>query len=150
MKEELLDEILDAVIPSLEAAEAQTAALIQLLEEKQLISAEERERLLAQAANTADIKARGARLRLKRVLTSALKELEKAKEPEKDKPQQKSQAEPEGPEPSAEAEQQKYHQEPAPENKPDSKPGPPRQEKKQDSAAESSETVSSLPSKKAS
>ena len=111
MKEELIEEILSAIVPSLQSAETQTAALVQLLREKNVISAEERARLQEQAANTADIKALAMRL-----LTSALQELEASKAPEKPAEPPKSQPKPEGPETSADAEQEKYHQPSEPEN----------------------------------
>lgn len=118
MKEELLDELLDAIVPSLEAAEAQTAALFQLLQEKNIISADEHARLVAQAANASDIKARATRLRLKRVLTSALDDLEKQKEPEKPASPKESQQAPEGPEQDPKAEQKKHPEAPEPNQQP--------------------------------
>jgi len=166
MKEELLDEILDAIIPALESSEAQTAALFQVLRQKNVITAEEHARILEQAANAADIKSRAARLRLKRVLSSALHELEKPTPPESEKrvDQKEISKQVEGPEPTAQAEQQKYQKQGAPESEATSKhteaPGssPEAQtieqnrsgEKKQDSATDSGDTVRSLSGKKAS
>ena len=56
MKEDLIDEILDAIVPALETSQAQSAALFQILQQKKVFSNEEYRRLVEQASNAADIK----------------------------------------------------------------------------------------------
>ena len=95
MDENVIDEFLESILSALASAETQSAALLQVLRETKNVSEEQLTKAMDQASNATEIKMRATRLRLKRILTAAISELEKQQtkkedkvEPEKKKPEQ--------------------------------------------------------------
>jgi len=102
MDANIIDEFLDALLNPIEAADSRTAALLQLLQESGTVSEERLNRALEQAGNAAEIKSHGRRLRLKRIVSSAITDIEKANQPKENAKTEKSEAKdeaekPEGP-----------------------------------------------------
>lgn len=93
MDEKLIDEILDAVLPPIEAAESQTNALIQLLRERGILTDDDFHRFQEQAENASEIKSRAMRLRLKRIFESLADESAKLKKQVDDLADQKTASE---------------------------------------------------------
>jgi hypothetical protein len=73
MDETVFDEVIDELFSSLESLETQTRALTAFLQEKGPISGEEFEPYVRQAAETASVRWRAGRIRMKSLLSSALK-----------------------------------------------------------------------------
>lgn len=72
MNEEILKQIFDELISSLEPLEAQNAALVQLLKAKGLATDADLKPFLGQAANTASVRWLGVRVRTDALLDKAL------------------------------------------------------------------------------
>jgi hypothetical protein len=90
MEEKLVQELLDALLPSLEAMEAQSAAVLQLLQDKGIVSEAELTDRLARAGNASEVRWRAARARINRLLSSAKEAAEKAAKEGPPKPAEKS------------------------------------------------------------
>ncbi len=71
--EGVVKEILDTLIPALETLEAQSGAVLQFLEEKNIASQEQLAPYLEQAGNASNVRWRGTRLRLEHLFSSAVK-----------------------------------------------------------------------------
>ena len=96
MDTKLVDEILDELLPVFEAMEAQSAALLMFLKDKELLTNAQIEPYLRDAANASNVRWRARRVRLERLLTAAF--------PEEPKPDEtSSQQNPEEPAPTQEA-----------------------------------------------
>lgn len=93
MNETIAHELLDELFSSLEALETQSAAVLQFLKDKGLASEEELAPHFEQAANASNVRWRAARVRIERLLSSAMK----AEEPEarQESPRQESSKAPE-------------------------------------------------------
>lgn len=87
MDEKLTDELIEAILSPLEAAEARSLALVRALTETGTISEEKLKPFLEEAENASEIKARGLRIRLKRVLADVVRQAENAKKEEDEKKQ---------------------------------------------------------------
>jgi len=88
--EKLIDEILDAVLPPIEAAESQTAAVIQLLRERGILNDDDFARFQEQAENASEIRSRAMRLRLKRILSAMSENIEKLRKQVEDLAKEKA------------------------------------------------------------
>jgi|HubBroStandDraft_6_1064221.scaffolds.fasta_scaffold575523_2 hypothetical protein len=90
MNAHVAKELLNELSASLEALEAQSSALLQLLKEKGVITEEQLAPYLEQAGNTSSVRWVAAKVRLERIFQAAEKEEEKAmqsanaSEPKKD------------------------------------------------------------------
>lgn len=119
MDEKLTDELIEAILSPLEAAEARSLALVRALVETGTISEEKLKPFLDQAENASEVKTRGLRIRLKRLLADVVRKAEsdrKAEDDKKadsDKPQEGAEKKAEGPQvdPKEEA---REHQKAAP------------------------------------
>jgi hypothetical protein len=76
MNENIAREILHEMISSLEALETQSGAILQLLKDKGIASDEELSPCLELAGKASDVRWRAARVRLERLLSTALKPVE--------------------------------------------------------------------------
>jgi hypothetical protein len=72
MDKESIDHILDELFPNFEPLEAQTAALLQLLKSKGLITDEELAPFLKQAANAAGVRWLAVRVRVEALIANLL------------------------------------------------------------------------------
>lgn len=86
MDENLSQQILDALFPSLEAMDTKTTALLQLLKDKGIATQEEIATCLEQAANASNVRWRAARVRLDYLLSSAAKPPDQAAEKKSPQP----------------------------------------------------------------
>ncbi len=81
MDEKVLDELLDAFLPLVIAAETRSAAVLEALKSSGVLTDEQLAPFLEQASNAADVKTTGMRLRVKRLIQSALKDNAAEKKP---------------------------------------------------------------------
>ena len=77
MDSQIAEEILEALVPTFENMEAQSAAILQFLKDKQIANEEELKPYLEQAANASSVRWRAVRVRMERLLTAAEKHTEK-------------------------------------------------------------------------
>ncbi len=89
MDTSVAEELLDEVLPWLEALEAQNAAIAQFLREKGIATDEQLAPYVEQAKNASSVRWRAARLRIERLLSTAIKATEQAKEKVPDKAAEK-------------------------------------------------------------
>jgi hypothetical protein len=80
MDEKTAQEILDELVPSLEALDTQSTAVLQFLKSKKLASEEELASFFEQAANASNVRWRAVRLRIDRLVSSAIQAEEAAKQ----------------------------------------------------------------------
>jgi len=73
-----LEEVVDELVSSIEAVEAQATAAVQFLKAQGLATDEQLTPYMQQAGTASNVKWRAARLRLKRILSSAVKEEERS------------------------------------------------------------------------
>jgi len=69
MSDNPVQNVLNELFPYFERLETQSAAVLQLLEEKGIVSKDELDRYLGQASKSSDIKWRAARVRMERLMT---------------------------------------------------------------------------------
>ena len=96
MDEQILDELLDELLPSFETLETQSGAVLQFLKDKGIATEEQLAPYLEQAKNASDVRWRAVRLRTKRLLMAAIEKGEKHHEEKSAAGQQKS-SEPQNP-----------------------------------------------------
>jgi len=80
MDKEVLDEILDELLPTFEAMEAQSAALLMFLKDKELATAYQLAPYMRQAADASNVRWRATRVRIERLLSAAMKKEEPVKQ----------------------------------------------------------------------
>lgn len=78
--EQILQELLDELLPTFYTAESRGAAILQFLKDKQLASEEELAPYLDQAANASSVRERAARLRLESLFSSVIKSIQTTSE----------------------------------------------------------------------
>jgi hypothetical protein len=76
MDEEILQQIFDELLSSFEPLETQTAALVQFLKAKGIATDEELAPFLEQAGNASNVRWRAARVRIRSLISSAMKPAE--------------------------------------------------------------------------
>ena len=103
MDENLSRQILDDLLPSLEALDTKASALLQLLKDKGIATPEEMAAYLDRAANASNVRWRAARVRLDYLLSSAAKPQEEAVEKKEDAAEKKSPQSADHPKPVSEA-----------------------------------------------
>jgi hypothetical protein len=86
MNEETTKKLLDELIPSLEALETQSTAVLRLLQEGNLVSQEQLASYLEQAGNASNVRWRATHLRIEHILAEARVSGEKRTEPGVAKP----------------------------------------------------------------
>lgn len=91
MDKKLLDEILDELLPTFEAMEAQSAALLMFLKDKEVATDYQLAPYMRQAADASNVRWRATRVRMERLLSAAMKE-----EPVKQENTEAVKPEPEG------------------------------------------------------
>jgi uncharacterized protein YdaU (DUF1376 family) len=88
MDPKITQEILDDLMPSLEALEAQSAAVLEFLKHEGMVSDEKLTPYLEQAANASNVRWRGVRVRIEHLLSAAEKaSTEKLADKETKKPE---------------------------------------------------------------
>jgi len=96
MDEQIVQQIFDELLSSLEPLDTQNAALLQFLKAKGIATDEELAPFLEQAGNASNVRWLGARIRIRSLISSAMKSAEEHAETESAKSAAKS------PEPTAE------------------------------------------------
>jgi hypothetical protein len=91
MDDKLAQQLLDELLPSLEALDTQSAAVLQFLKSKKIASDEGLAPFLEKAANASSVRWRAARLRVEYLLSSAAKAQEPSEEKSSGTPQQNQQ-----------------------------------------------------------
>jgi hypothetical protein len=86
MDPSVTEQILDELLPPFEALETQSGAVLQFLKDKGIASDEQLAPYLEQARRASAVRWRAARLRMNRVLASALKTVEKGAEEKPSEP----------------------------------------------------------------
>jgi hypothetical protein len=86
MNEEIIHQIFDELLSSLEPLETQNSALLALLKAKGLVNDEELVPYLEQAGNTSGVRWLGTRVRIRSLISSAMKPTEQPVETEGSKP----------------------------------------------------------------
>jgi hypothetical protein len=89
MNAHLAEELLNELGSSLEALEAQNAALLQFLKDKGIVADEQLAPYINQAGKASNVRWRAARVRLERIFASATKEEEEKAEVKKKKTEEK-------------------------------------------------------------
>jgi hypothetical protein len=92
MNEKLVEQLLDELIPSLEAVETQSAAILKFLKDKGIGSDEELAPYFEEAGNASNVRWRAARLRMNSLIASAVKDAKRNAEKESAKDAQKAPA----------------------------------------------------------
>jgi hypothetical protein len=80
MDEKIVQEVLDELFPYFEAAETQSAAVLQFLKEKGIASEEELAPFITRAENASSVRWRAARARISYLMLAAVKPPEKVDE----------------------------------------------------------------------
>jgi hypothetical protein len=78
--DQIIDEILDDLIPTFEKLESRSLAILRFLKDKNIATEKELQPFLDQAANASEVEWRAARLRLRHLFVSAFDALQKAAE----------------------------------------------------------------------
>ena len=86
------EEILEELLPPLEALETQSGAVLQFLKDKGITTDEQLAPYLEQARNASNIRWRAARLRINRLLAAVFETAEKSRESNQRNPQQNRRA----------------------------------------------------------
>jgi hypothetical protein len=93
MDPNIIEQVLDELFPSLEALEAQNAAILQFLKDKGVAKDEQLAPYLKQAGNASNLRWRVARLRVMSLLSSAIRDAERSVPKERESaPQPKADA----------------------------------------------------------
>ena len=82
MDEKIVEDMLDELLPSLEALEARNEAVLQFLKEKGIAPEDQLAPYLEQSRNASNVRWRAVHLRMKRLLLSAIEQEEKRGEEE--------------------------------------------------------------------
>jgi hypothetical protein len=112
MEQDAAEQLLDELLASFEGLETQNMAILQFLKDKGIATEEQLAPYLEQAATASDIKWRAGRLRIRHLLSSAMKSFEEqgekvsaeTKEEPADKKEEKAFREGEGKRPEAKSE----------------------------------------------
>lgn len=90
MDPEVLQQVLDELLPTLEAMEAQNAAILQFLKDRYILSDEDLAPFREKAGNASSVRWLGTRLRVKHILEGAARAAELSEEKKSPPAEQKS------------------------------------------------------------